>query len=251
MSVLEILAVAVAGFLAGISNALAGAGSLITFPTLIAVGVPQLAANVTSTVGLIPGALGAAIGYSEEVTSQRAADHPAERAVAARRLGRHRAAPAHTQRHLRVDRPGAGLRLLPAAALPTAADQHGSATPATSARPSCSPGWRCAGAYAAYFGSAVGILLIAILGLFILDSMQRLNAVKVVIAGLMNLLAAVVYAFLAPVHWGPALILMVSSMIGGQSGAWIAKRIDGDTLRLVIAIGGLLVAIVLGINAYG
>ncbi len=250
MSVLEILAVAVAGFLAGISNALAGAGSLITFPTLIAVGVPQLAANVTSTVGLIPGALGAAIGYSEEVTSQR------QRII---RLSVPSLLGASVGTALLLLTPNDTFELIVPALVFVSCllllFQPQLTTRVSDAGNERSPflfaGVAVAGAYAAYFGSAVGILLIAILGLFILDSMQRLNAVKVVIAGLMNLLAAVVYAFLAPVHWGPALILMVSSMIGGQSGAWIAKRIDGDTLRLVIAIGGLLVAIVLGINAYG
>ena len=250
MSLAEILAVAAAGALAGVSNAIAGAGSLITFPTLVAIGVPQLAANVTSTVGLIPGALGAAIGYSEEVGSQRA-------------------------RIIRMSVPSllgaaAGTVLL----LQTPNDTFEVIVPALVAvscvllllqprlitrvshagnerSPYLFAGLALSGAYAAYFGSAVGILLLAILGLFVLDSMQRLNAVKVVLAGLMNLLAAVAYAFLAPVHWGPALILMVSSMIGGQYGAWIAKRIDGDTLRVVIAIAGLLVAVVLGVNAYG
>lgn len=69
---LELLAVAAAGAAAGASNALAGAGSLITFPTLIALGVPPLSANVTSTVGLIPGAAGGAIGYADLLGEQRA-----------------------------------------------------------------------------------------------------------------------------------------------------------------------------------
>ncbi len=250
MSALEILALAAAGAFAGVSNAIAGAGSLVTFPTLVAIGVPQLAANVTSTVGLIPGALGAAIGYSEEVGSQRA-------------------------RIIRMSVPcllgaAAGTALL----LLTPNDTFEVIVPALVAvscvllllQPRLIPrvshagnerspylfaGLVLAGAYAAYFGSAVGIMLIAILGLFVLESIQRLNAIKVVIAGLANLLAALFYAFLAPVHWGPALILMISSMIGGQSGAWIAKRIDGDTLRVAIAIGGLVVAVVLGVKAYG
>lgn len=250
MTLLEILALAAAGALAGVSNAIAGAGSLITFPTLIAVGVPQLAANVTSTVGLIPGALGAAIGYSGEVRSQR-------------------------QRIIRLAVPSLlGAAAGTAALLLTPNDTFEVIVPALVgvscvlllfqprliARVSHAGNERSrylfigllvAGAYAAYFGSAVGILLLAILGLFVLDSMQRLNAAKVVLAGLANLLAAVAYAFLAPVHWGPAVILMVSSMLGGQSGAWIAQRIDGDTLRVVIVIAGLAVALVLGINAYG
>ncbi len=250
MSALEILAVAAAGAFAGVSNALAGAGSLVTFPTLIAVGVPQLAANVTSTVGLIPGALGAAIGYSEEVGSQR---ERIVRMIVPTLLG----AAAGTVLLLltpndtfEVIVPAlvfvSCLLLLFQPRLTTRVSHAGNER-----SPYLMVGLVLAGAYAAYFGSAVGIMLIAILGLFVLDSMQRLNATKVVLAGLANLLAAIVYAFLAPVHWGPALILMVSSLIGGQSGAWIAKRIDGDTLRVVIAVLGLGVAVVLGVEAYG
>ena len=77
---LELLAVAAAGAAAGASNALAGAGSLITFPTLVALGVPPLAANVTSTVGLIPGAVGGAIGYADLLREQRRRLHAAGRA---------------------------------------------------------------------------------------------------------------------------------------------------------------------------
>ena len=215
MSALEILAVAAAGAFAGVSNAIAGAGSLVTFPTLIAVGVPQLAANVTSTVGLIPGALGAAIGYSEEVSSQRAR---ILRMTVPSLLG----AAAGTALLLLTPNDtfevivpalvfGSCLLLLFQPQLTRRVSHAGNER-----SPFLFAGLLLAGAYAAYFGSAVGILLIAILGLFVLDSMQRLNAVKVVIAGLANLLAALAYAFLAPVHWGPALILMVSSMVGGQ-----------------------------------
>jgi uncharacterized membrane protein YfcA len=250
MSLLEILAVAAAGALAGASNAIAGAGSLITFPTLIAVGIPQLAANVTSTVGLIPGAIGASYGYRDDVRSQR-------------------------QRIVSLLFPSllgavAGTALL----LLTPDDTFEVIVPVLVAL-SCvlllfqpqlarrnrhlgnegSPflfgGLILTGAYAAYFGSAVSILLLALLGLFALDSMQRLNAVKVVLTGLMNLVAAIAFAFLAPVHWGAAVILMVSSLAGGQSGAWLALRIDGDRLRLAIAGAGLVVAVVLGVNAYG
>ena len=250
MTLLEILAVAAAGALAGASNAIAGAGSLITFPTLIAVGVPQLAANVTSTVGLVPGALGAAIGYSEEVTDQR---QRIIRMTVPSLIG----AAAGTVALLLT--PGATFELIVPALVAVACLLlllQPKLTPRIShagneRSPYLFAGLALSGAYAAYFGSAVGILLLGILGLFVLDNMQRLNAVKVVLAGLMNLLAAIVYAFLAPVHWGPAVILMVSSLAGGPYGAWLAQRIDGDTLRVVIALAGLAVAVVLGVNAYG
>jgi uncharacterized protein len=247
---LELLAVAAAGAAAGASNALAGAGSLITFPTLIALGVPPLAANVTSTVGLIPGAAGGAIGYADLLGEQR-------------------------QRALRLALPtllGAvvGTTLL----LVTSNDTFEAIVPGLVAgsclllllqprltarmthageerSPFLTAGLVFSGAYAAYFGSAVGILLLGLLGLFVADSMQHLNGLKILLAGLANLLAATAYAFFADVNWRFAVCLMVSSLIGGRLGANLARRISGDVLRVAIALIGLVVAAVLAWRAFG
>jgi len=247
---LSLLAVAAAGAAAGVSNALAGAGSLVTFPTLIAVGLPPLSANVTSTVGLIPGAAGGAIGYADLLGEQR-------------------------RRVLRLAIPTlfgavAGTALL----LITASDTFEAIVPALVAgscllllfqprltaritgagdehSPLLSAGLVFSGAYAAYFGSAVGILLLGLLGLFVADSMQHLNGLKILLAGLANLLAATAYAFLADVNWRFAVCLMVSSLIGGRLGANLARRVSGDALRVAIALVGLVVAAVLAWQAFG
>lgn len=247
---LSLLAVAAAGAAAGASNALAGAGSLITFPTLIALGVPPLSANVTSTVGLIPGAVGGALGYADLLREQRA-------------------------RVLRLLAPTlAGAAAGTALLLVTSDDTFEAIVPALVAG-SCllllfqprltarlahagnerSPflllGLVFSGAYAAYFGSAVGILLLGLLGLFVADSMQHLNGLKILLAGCANLLAAVAYAFLAAVDWRYALCLMVASLLGGRLGARYARRVDGETLRIAIALLGLVVAVVLAWRAFG
>jgi uncharacterized membrane protein YfcA len=247
---LELLAVAAAGAAAGASNALAGAGSLITFPTLVALGVPPLAANVTSTVGLIPGAVGGAIGYADLLGEQR-------------------------QRLLRLAVPTligalAGTALL----LITSDDTFEAIVPGLIGasclllllQPRLTPrishagnehspfltvGLLLSGAYAAYFGSAVGILLLGILGLFVAASMQHLNAIKILLAGIANLLAAIAYAFLAPVEWRYAVCLMASSLVGGRLGATLARRVSGDVLRVAIAMIGLVVAAVLAWRAFG
>jgi uncharacterized membrane protein YfcA len=241
--------VAAAGAAAGASNALAGAGSLITFPTLIALGVPPLAANVTSTVGLIPGAAGGAIGYADLIGEQR-------------------------QRVTRLAVPtllgaAAGTALL----LVTSNDTFEAIVPALVAgscllllfqprltarmshagderSPWLTAGLLFSGAYAAYFGSAVGILLLGLLGLFVADSMQRLNGLKILLAGIANLLAAIAYACLAEVDWRFAVCLMVSSLIGGRLGATLARRVSGDVLRVAIALIGLVVAAVLAWRAF-
>jgi uncharacterized membrane protein YfcA len=247
---LSLLAVAAAGAAAGASNALAGAGSLITFPTLIALGVPPLAANVTSTVGLVPGAVGGAIGYADLVREQG-------------------------QRIARLTVPSlAGAIVGTALLLVTSNDTFEDIVPILVAgscllllfQPRLTPrishagnehspfltaGLVFSGAYAAYFGSAVGILLLGLLGLFVAESMQHLNAIKILLAGFANLLAAVVYAFLAPVHWSYAICLAVSSLIGGRLGAKFARRISGETLRVAIALLGLVVAAVLAVRAFG
>jgi uncharacterized membrane protein YfcA len=247
---LTLLAVAAAGAAAGVSNSIAGAGSLITFPTLLAVGLPPLSANVTSTVGLVPGAVGGAIGYADLIGEQRG-------------------------RFLRLAVPTllgavAGTALL----LATSNDTFEAIVPFLVAgsclllliQPRLTPrishagnehspylgvGLAFAGAYAAYFGSAVGILLLAILGLFVAASMQHLNAIKILLAGIANLLAAVTYLFLAPVDLKYAACLAVSSLLGGRLGANLARRIPGDSLRVAIAVVGLIVAAVLAVRAFG
>jgi uncharacterized membrane protein YfcA len=247
---LSLLAVAAAGAAAGASNALAGAGSLITYPTLVALGLPPLSANVTSTVGLVPGAAGGAIGYADLLTEQRA------------RLTRF-AVPTLVGAVL-------GTTLL----LITSNDTFEAIVPGLIAAscllllfqprltprishagnersPFLSVGLLLSGAYAAYFGSAVGILLLGILGLFVADTMQHLNAIKIFLAGIANLLAAIAYAFLAPVDLRYAVCLMVSSLIGGRLGVKLARRVPGDSLRVVIAIVGLVVAVVLAVRAFG
>lgn len=247
---LELLAVAAAGAAAGISNAIAGAGSLITFPTLLAVGLPPLSANVTSTVGLIPGAAGGALGYTDLIGEQRG-------------------------RFLRLAVPSVlGAAIGTALLLATSNDTFEAIVPVLVAgscllllfQPRLVPrigdagnerspylfaGLLFAGAYAAYFGSAVGILLLGILGLFVAASMQHLNAMKILLAGLANLLAAATYVFLAPVDAKYAICLAVASLAGGRVGANLARRVSGEVLRIGIALAGLVIAAILAIQAYG
>jgi uncharacterized membrane protein YfcA len=247
--VLDLLAVAAAGAAAGVSNALAGAGSLITFPTLVALGLPPLSANVTSTVGLIPGAAGGAIGYADLLRPQRGRFlRLAVPCLAGAALGTALLLITSNDT-FEVIVPGLIAascvlllfqpRLVPRMA--AAGDEHS---------PLLSAGVLLAGAYAAYFGSAVGILLLGLLGLFVADSMQHLNALKIVLAGIANLLAATAYAFLAPVDWRFALALMAASLVGGRVGVLLARRISGEALRVAIAVLGLAVAAVLAVRAF-
>jgi uncharacterized protein len=247
---LELLAVAAAGVAAGASNAIAGGGSLITFPTMVALGLPPISANVTNTIGVIPGAVGGALGYTDLLREQR-------------------------DRFLRLLTPmllgaiaGTALLLLTSnaafeAIVPAliaascllllfqprlmetvshAGNEHS---------PFLTAGLLLSGAYGAYFGSAVSILVLALLALFVLDTLQHLNAIKILLVGFSNLLAGIAYAFLAPVEWRYVACLWVFSLIGGRLGAHYARRVPSDTLRVTIAAIGLVVAVVLAVRAFG
>jgi uncharacterized protein len=247
--VLELLAVAAAGAAAGASNSIAGGGALITFPTMVALGVPPLSANVTNTIGIIPASIGGALGYTDLLRQQG-------------------------ERFLRFLVPmtigaAAGTVLL----LLTSNAAFEAIVPALVAgscvllllqprlmhlshagnerSPYLTGGLLFSGAYSAYFGSAVSILVLALLALFVLDSIQHLNAIKILLVGFTNLLAGVVYAFLAPVEWRFVVCLWIFSLLGGRAGAHLARRVPGDILRVAIAILGLLVAVALAARAIG
>lgn len=247
---LELLAVAAAGIAAGAVNSIAGGGALITFPTLVALGLPPLSANVTLTTGIVPAGIGGGLGYLDLLREQ-------------------------SERFLRLLTPLFLGALAGAAALLLTPDAAFEAIVPALVAGSClllffqprltprishagderSPyligGIFLCGAYGAYFGAAVSILILALLALFVADTLQHLNGMKIVLAGAANLVAAVVYAFLAPVDWRYALTIMVSSFAGGRIGAHYARRIPSDPLRIGIAMVGLIVAAVLAIRAFG
>ena len=245
---LELLAVAAAGAAAGASNAIAGAGSLITFPTMVALGLPPLSANVTNTVGIVPGAVGGSLGYADLLREQ---GERFLRFLVPMLIGAVLGTVA-----LLLTSNGAFEAIVPVliaasclllffqprltSRLSHAGDERS---------PLLTAGVLFCGAYGAYFGSAVSILLFAILALFVADTLQHLNAIKILLVGCANLLAACVYAFLAPVDWRYALTIMVSSFAGGRVGAHYARRIPSDPLRISIAAAGLVVAAVLAVRA--
>lgn len=247
---LELLAVAAAGAAAGASNTIAGAGSLITFPTMVALGLPPLSANVTNTVGIIPGAIGGSLGYTDLLREQ---SERFTRFLAPMLIG----AVAGTVALLLTSNgafeaivpiliAGSCLLLFFQPRLTPRISHAGNER-----SPFLTAGIVFCGAYGAYFGSAVSILLFALLALFVTDTLQHLNAIKILLVGCANLLAAIAYAFLAPVDWRYAVTIMVSSFAGGRIGAHYARRIPSDPLRITIATVGLAVAVVLAIRAFG
>jgi hypothetical protein len=244
----QIALLAGAALVAGAVNAVAGGGSLLSFPALLAVGYPALTANVTNTVALTPGYFGGTLGYRRELEGQRgrAMALGATSAVGAM-LGAYLllissaelfeavvpfliflacgllAAQPRLARLVRERREGAGA--------PAAGDAGPHTVPLFSAQ-------LLAAVYGAYFGAGVGIMMLAILGIFVADSLQRLNALKGLLSLLINLIAAVAFAIFADVSWVAVAVMAVASLVGGQVGVVLARRLNDRALRwLVIAFG--------------
>lgn len=243
----QLALLAAAGLTAGAVNAVAGGGSLVSFPALLAVGYPALTANVTNSVALTPGYFGGTVGYRRELSGQRG------RVLT---LGATSAAGAVLGAFLLLVSSQAffervvpfliflacGLLAVqtPLARLvrehregraggPALADRH--TVPLLAAQ-------FLAAAYGAYFGAGVGIMMLAILGIFLADTLQRLNALKGLLSLLVSVVAAIAFAFLAEVGWAAVAVMAVASLLGGQLGVVLARRLDDRTLRwLVIAFG--------------
>lgn len=247
---LEALVIIAAGMAAGTINTIVGSGSLITFPTLLLLGYPPLVANVSNTVGLVPGTISGAFGYRRELSGQRARATPL---VIAAGLG---------------GLTGAGLLLiLPASAFARIVPvlilvacglvaiqprvskwvierrlRLGHA-PQPGGGPLLAFTVYLTGIYGGYFGAAQGVILIALLSILIDDNLQRLNGLKNVLTAAINGVAAIIFIAVAPVAWGPAILLAIGSTIGGQLGAIVGRRLSPIALRSVIIVVGTIVAV--------
>ncbi len=242
MSLGEIVAIACAGLAAGAINTLVGSGTLITFPVLLAFGYAPVTANISNTIGLVPGSVSGAIGYRRELSGQR------KRAL---RLG---------AMSLTGGITGAVLLLvLPAAAFKAIVPVFiAIALVLTLLQPRLAR-WLVkreidlerkgallvplavylTGVYGGYFGAAQGILLLAILGVALAQDLHRTNALKNVLAGLTNGVAGLYFAFAAHVDWGPAAIIAGASILGAQLSARYGRRLPPDALRAVIVVVGV------------
>jgi uncharacterized protein len=236
----EAAAVVLAGLAAGTINAVVGSGSLITFPTLLAVGLPPVTANVSNTVGLVPGAVTGALGYRAELVGQR------ERLV---RLGSATVLGALTGAALLLVLPPAVFAAVVPALIVLACTLV-AVQPWLVRRLRDRPrrahggpvGWLlvlATGVYGGYFGAAQGIMLIAALGLTLDEGLQRVNAAKNVLAGLANLVSGAVFVVVAPVDWRAALLVAVGATLGGWLGARVGRRLPPAALRAVVVVVGL------------
>ena len=245
MDALETISLLAAGACAGAVNAVAGGGSLVSFPALLAVGYSPVAANVTNQVGLVPGYLGGSLGYREELTGQggRARDLGLTAglgAVAGTALLL--LAPAGSFRAVVPYLVLASCALLAfQPALTRAAGRHRTEHPGVPLH----AGTFAAGVYGGYFGGALGIVLLALLGALLADGLQRLNALKGLLSLVVGVVAAVGFALFGPVAWGAAALVAAGSLAGGRGGAGLARRLPPAVLRWAIVVYGVAAAIVL------
>jgi uncharacterized membrane protein YfcA len=226
-----------------------GAGTLITFPTLLAVGVPPVTANVSNTIGLVPGAVSGAVGYRRELSGQR---DRVLRLAGASLVGGVAGAV------LLLALPAAvfdtavpvliGLGCLLVAAQPVIARRVLASREARGTAPAHGGAWvwllvLLTGAYGGYFGAAQGVLLMAVMGIGIQETMQRLNGVKNVLAGLVNGVAAVLFVVVAEVDWSAVGLVAAGSVVGGVLGATVGRRLSAPVLRAVIVVVGLVAVV--------
>ncbi|MFI0406440.1 sulfite exporter TauE/SafE family protein [Actinomadura sp. 3N508] len=252
MNLLDAVAVFAAGVAAGGINTVVGSGSLITFPTLVALGYPPVVANVSNTIGLVPGSATGAYGYREELKGQR------ERLL---RLGSGSLIGAVLGGLLLLGLPAEAFDVIVIALIAIALvlvlvqprlqkwvlrrregehRPHGGAV--------LWIGVLLAGVYGGYFGAAQGVILIALLGIMLDEDLQRVNAAKNVLSAIVNGSAAVLFTLLwlvsdTEINWWAVLLIASGATVGGLIGARVGRRIPPMVLRGVIVVVGL-VAIV-------
>jgi uncharacterized protein len=234
-----------AGVAAGAINAMAGGGSLISFPALLAVGYSPLVANVTNTVALVPGYVGGSLAYRVELRDQ---------GQALRRLGVISLAGGLVGAILLVAGPASVFKsvvpwlILFSCALLLVQPvikrwlQGGTQTGRKRVT-ALSVAQFLASVYGGYFGAGLGVLMLAVLGMFLGDTLQRVNALKGLLSLIINLISAIFFAVFAPVAWLPVLIMAAASLAGGHLGVRLARKLSNEVLRIFVIAFGVAVAI--------
>lgn len=245
LSVGSAILLAGAGFLAGAINAAAGGGSLISFPALIAVGLPSLTANVTNNVAVAPGYVGGAVGYRHELHGQRQRIVPLAIASTVGSFIGVGLLLVSSQRAFEIVVPF--LVLLACgliAAQPLVARWMGKRSDARG-RPGVGAliGQTLVAAYGGYFSAALGVAILALLGVFFEDTLQRLNALKAFLQLLIGVVSALGFVLLAEVDWIAVAIIAPASVVGGEIGARLAQRVSDRVLRWGIVAYGVAAAI--------
>jgi uncharacterized protein len=248
VSAADVVLLLVAGVLAGVAGSVAGLASLVSYPALLAVGLPALTANVTNTVSLVLYTVGASVFSRRELVGQSGR---------LRRLALVTAVGGAAGAALLLSTPAEVFELLVpvligAASLvlllqPGVTRLTGGVV--SERNPLVLLGVFAVGVYGGYFGAAAGVVLLALLTVSVSEPLARLVAARNVALGLANAVAAVGFAVFGPVRWAAAAPLAAGFLLGGGLGPGLVRRLPGDRLRVAIALLGLGLAIKLGIDA--
>jgi uncharacterized protein len=257
MTLPEFLLLLLSGTGAGLVGSVAGLASLISYPALLATGIPPVAANVTNTVALVLNGVGSVSASRPELVGQRA--RVVRLGVAGLLGGVVGAAlllltPSDAfQKLVPFLIAGASLAML-VQRPPRQLAAEGAAEQALHPHRDhwgLIPGTFAISIYGGYFGAAAGVLLLAMFLLVTGEGLPRGNALKNVVLGLANCVAAVTFAFLADVAWLAALPLAMGFFVGGRLGPRIVRRVPQKLVRRLIAVAGLGLAVHLGMDAFG
>jgi uncharacterized membrane protein YfcA len=241
MNLLEVLGLAAAGFAAGAVNAVAGGGTLISFPALVAAGYSAKVANVTNTIAVWPGYLGGCVGYRGELTHQRIRIAVLAIPSVAGALAGAALLLATSEDTFEDIAPflilfsaallGLQSQLSDFAARHRIGSRGGNHFP-----PALLGSLFLSGIYGGYFGAGLGIINFAVLMILLPDDIQNSNALKTALSLIVNGVAAVSFAFFGPVAWGPGLLMGAAALFGGYAGVGIARALGPVWLRRAVII---------------
>jgi len=252
VSVLEVIAILLAGFGAGVINAVVGAGTLVTFSTLLLLGYPPIVANVSNTLGLVPGSLTAAYAFRSSLHGRgRLVRTLVAVAVVGGVIGA----------FLLIGLPPRAFELVVPALLVVAAAlavlQPRIAAAVTARRersgrpdlrvsdavpPLLAAGVLATSIYGGYFGAAQGVLMLVVLGLITGSPLNELNGVKNILVAMTNLVSALVFMVIADIDWTVAGLIAVGATAGGAVGGTVGRRISAAVLRTLIVTVALVAA---------
>ncbi|WP_426245805.1 sulfite exporter TauE/SafE family protein [Nocardioides sp. LHG3406-4] len=252
MTGLEQLAVLAAGLGAGVLTSTVGVASLLSFPVLLAVGLPPVVANASNTVGLTPGAISGSFGYREELR-----EHPriAVAVLAACGLGGVAGAFLLLALPSEVFEAVVPWLILFTCLLVGAQprisrwmrSRHDGPAPEPRTRMSPTTTFfaTLTGVYGGYFGAGSGVMAMAVLGLGLDIDLRILNALKTLAVMAGNVVAGLIFLFVADLDWAAILLLASGSVVGGYAGSRIGRRVPPTLLRALIVLAGVTAAVVL------
>jgi uncharacterized membrane protein YfcA len=255
MPILQYLLIILVSLAAGMINALAGGGTLITFPTLLAIGLPAVSANVTNTLGLWPGSLGGTLAQANDLKGQK------KRlwiCLPAGVLGGLTGGFLLLRTNEKLFSNLVPFLILLAAgllAMQTPLRKWLAHRQEKGSSRSIPEGWIflpvfLGAIYGGYFGAGLGIIMLAVLGLLLNDSLTHLNVLKQFIAFSANFAAALLFVFSGKVVWSVALVMMAGALLGGSMGGRLASRVKPDSLRWIVVTIGFVVGMIYLIKTY-